>query len=243
MQYPHQVQSDPREFTYIFRTFFVPYLTSSRRSAKCISCVTNPSMILKEEGISAGEFSANAIFLPNLHRVHRDNVSYSHRSRAENVYSEYTPWFCVHLRLVSKWSRWTWSSPAEYRDDVPNAPRDEYRHLPTMDRSSVWHWWSISIVHWDWPWTRCLEMRASSHSFFDQVQRIGDSTWCDAIGVKMLWNGFFQCLTGFLCQCVELLHSISTGSEASWTLLIHFRSWCNTIDGHVEDLLRFDHPK
>ena len=68
-------------------------------------------------------------------------------------------------------------------------------------------------------------------------------TWCNPVRIEMLSDGVFQRVTCFLGNRFQFFDSIASSSKTSWTLLIHFRTWCNTIDRHVENFLRFDHSE
>ena len=65
----------------------------------------------------------------------------------------------------------------------------------------------------------------------------------DGVRVEMVGRCFFEVLTGFCGDRFQFFRSILTGTKASCSLLVHFRSWCHAIDSHEKDFLWFDHTK
>ena len=65
----------------------------------------------------------------------------------------------------------------------------------------------------------------------------------NGVRVEMVHCYFFEVLLGFRGDRFQFLRSILTGTKASRSLLVHFRSWCNAIDSHEKDFLGFDHAK
>jgi hypothetical protein len=68
----------------------------------------------------------------------------------------------------------------------------------------------------------------------------GHLTWSNTVTVERFLFWHFHALLNSL---VSSLFSFQGSTESTCTLLVHFGSWRNTVNGHEEQLLGFDLSK